>query len=94
LWPLGLSISDFRKCATGAGSVLVEDVEDAHHQLEHYHPQNEAGTTEGSISRMSGSSQQIHFNSQGFRASSPTTIVIQCDSEQYHLQNEDAAYSC
>jgi hypothetical protein len=37
-----------------SGSSLVEDVEDAHPQHEHYHPQHEDGTVEVSISRMPG----------------------------------------
>jgi hypothetical protein len=54
-----------------SGSFLVADVEDAHPQHEHYHPQYEDGTVEVSISRMPGSS--------------PTILVIHRDSE-HHLQ--------
>jgi hypothetical protein len=60
---------------TAAGSFLVEDedVEDAHPQHEHYHPQHEDGAVDVSISRMPGSS--------------PKTIIIHGDSE-HHLQTQ------
>jgi hypothetical protein len=49
-----------------AGSFLVEDVEDAHPQHEHYHPQHEDEAVEVIITRMPGTVQQTHTNSGGF----------------------------
>jgi hypothetical protein len=40
---------------TITSSFVVEDVEDAHPQHEHYHPQHEDGAVEVSISRIPGS---------------------------------------
>jgi hypothetical protein len=54
-----------------AGSFLVEDVEDAHPQRDHHHPQHEDATVDGNIFRMP--------------VASPTTTVIHTDS-QHHLQ--------
>jgi hypothetical protein len=54
------------------GSFLVEDVEDAYPQHEHYHPQHEDAAAEGNICRMP--------------VSSPKTIIIHRVSA-HHLKN-------
>jgi hypothetical protein len=54
-----------------SGSLLAEDVEDAHPQQEHAHPHHEDETIEVNIFRMT--------------AASPNTIVAQMDSE-HNLQ--------
>jgi hypothetical protein len=68
---LRLQEGDAPTVPVGTGSFVVEDVEDAHPQREHSHPQRDDGTVELSISRMP--------------VLSPKTTVIHRGSE-HHLQ--------